>query len=93
MVEKKEESNDLMTYGLIAGGVVLAGAAFWYLSGNNFNFDFEKVHTKEQLCKLLEEYALDSSEIIVRSYNAMLKNKERGNYSKKSQELKKIFAE
>ena len=32
MVEKK--SDNMLTYGLIAGGVVLAGAAMWYLSGS-----------------------------------------------------------
>jgi hypothetical protein len=49
MVEKKEESNDLMTYGLIAGGVALAGAALWYLSGNQFELDFKNKHTLERL--------------------------------------------
>lgn len=59
--EKKEESNnDYVTYGLIAGGVVLVGAALWYLSGSDIDtdnlggakinqFDFEKIHTVERL--------------------------------------------
>ena len=77
----------MLTYGLIAGGVVLAGAAMWYLSGsevdvNNLTggkinqFDFKKVHTVERLREILELYALDSANILIWSYNTQLKMKE-----------------
>ena len=72
MVEQKksEDNTDYVTYGLIAGGVVLAGAALWYLSGQDVDvdnlggaainqLDFEKIHTVERLCELQEWYALD----------------------------------
>jgi len=41
MVEEKksDDNTDYFTYGLIAGGVVLAGAALWYLSNPDVDTD------------------------------------------------------
>jgi len=97
MVEKKSTDNDYLTYGLIAGGVVLAGAAFWYLSGSDasealgFNkMDYENVHTVERLREFLDEYALDTSETIVISYNLMLKYKEKEIWKDEYMKVKKV---
>ena len=50
MVEKK--SDNFLTYGLIAGGVIAAGAALWYFSGEDPNtnkLNYDSVHTVELL--------------------------------------------
>jgi hypothetical protein len=85
MVEKK--SDNFLTYGLIAGGIAVAGVALWFLAGDEVDtdnlrggkinqFDFEKVHTVERLRDILEEYSMDAATILIWSYNAQLKMKE-----------------
>ena len=81
MVDKKADSEDTpyLTYGLIAGGVIVAGAALWYFSGEDPNMNklnYDSVHTVELLQEILDEHALECAETIIFSYNLMLKHKE-----------------